>query len=304
MKIKCNCEWCGEEFLSTKKAEKTKKTRGWESLCADCVVVRTKKKDNEREKNKRLKGQKICYIPCKHCGQSVEVKEYKLKHHKRHGGKTCDECRSKISSNTIKKWKNKLTPEELSANAKYARSKADVSKGVTKQWENFRKDPKKYKQICEAKSKRMKRVWKEQFTEEQKNKIISALAKSHGQSRSGISGKLKTAMIEADLYDDFRSEEVFHGFIPDEINHDLKIIVELFGDLYHCNPRKFRSPDHFVKAIQRTVGEQWQRDRRRLACFYKHGYTVVIVWEKDFRNNADKQIERIKNEIEKKKKTQ
>jgi len=102
------------------------------------------------------------------------------------------------------------------------------------------------------------------------------------------------------LYDGFISEEPFHGFIPDEINHNLKIIIEVFGDLYHCNPLKYTEPNLYVRAIQRTVGEQWKRDRIRLACFYKHGYTVIIVWEKDIYNNINKQIERIKNEIDKK----
>jgi len=242
-------------------------------------------------------------MPCKHCKKPTEIKQYKLKHHQRKGGKVCNDCRSKISSQTMKKTQDKLGPKQRTKNAVYGRSKANVSKGVTKQWETFRKNPERYKQICEAKAKRMEKVW-ENYSDEQKNKIITALVGSHGKSRSGISDKLRTDMIQADLYDGFVSEKAFHGFIPDEINHDLKIIVEMFGDLYHCNPRKYRSSEHFVKAIQRTVGEQWQRDRRRLACFYKHGYTVIIVWEKDFRTNPKKQIERIKNEIENKKKTQ
>ena len=98
----------------------------------------------------------------------------------------------------------------------------------------------------------------------------------------------------------FQSEEAFHGFFPDEINHVLKIIVELYGEFYHCNPKKYKDPDIFMKGIGRTVGEQWARDRKRLGVFYKHGYTVVIVWENDFRKNPQNEIRRIQDEIKKK----
>jgi very-short-patch-repair endonuclease len=111
-------------------------------------------------------------------------------------------------------------------------------------------------------------------------------------------------MLENGLYDGFSSEEIFHGFVVDEINHGLKIIVEMFGDLYHCNPRKYKDSSLYINVIQRTVEEQWLRDRRRFACFNSHGYTTIVIWEYDFRRNSKTQIERIKNEIDQKRKNQ
>ena len=52
-----------------------------------------------------------------------------------------------------------------------------------------------------------------------------------------------------------------------------------------------------TKAIDRTVGEQWQRDKMRIAVFAKHGYKTIIVWEREFRNSPDKTIERVKKEL-------
>jgi G:T-mismatch repair DNA endonuclease (very short patch repair protein) len=104
---------------------------------------------------------------------------------------------------------------------------------------------------------------------------------------------MKKAMVDAGL-DGFDSEQPFHGFIPDEINHSKKIIVEFFGDFYHCNPKKYSDPKLFMSAIERTVGEQWERDRKRISRFSKHGYTTIIIWENDFKEDPIKQISRIK----------
>ena len=94
---------------------------------------------------------------------------------------------------------------------------------------------------------------------------------------------------------------MFHGYVPDEINHDLKIIVEFFGDAYHCNPKLYKDENQFVNLIKRTVGEQWSRDRKRLGVFYKCGYSVVVVWSRDFNNSPKRELERIKDEIIRKK---
>jgi len=218
------------------------------------------------------------------------------------GGNTCKECCAKISSDTLKKIRANQTPEERSFHSAQARSKVkfeNLSRGVKKQWEGFRADPEKYERICHARSVQSKKMWSE-HSDEIRNKIVSALVSSNNCGRSKLSDDFKNALIEGSTYDGFVSEEIFHGFVPDEINHELKIIIEVFGDLYHCNPRKYKNPEVFINATKRTVGEQWQRDRIKLACYYKHGYTVIVVWESDIRNCIQDQVERVKNEIAKK----
>jgi len=54
----------------------------------------------------------------------------------------------------------------------------------------------------------------------------------------GVEGKVA-------LSEGFTSEECFHGFVPDEINHNLRLIVELYGDLYHCNPRVYKDASQY-----------------------------------------------------------
>ena len=240
-------------------------------------------------------------LPCKYCQKNTKYNRgHQAEVHKK-GGPICKKCMHKMASKRLKAYKKSLTPQQRQQQSVYGRScvKADMGQTVRKQWATIKSNTKKYQQFCQDRSDRMKKVWQE-YPDSTRNYIIKQLASSHGKGRSKVSDDLKQMMIDNNVYDNFISEEVFHGFIPDEINHDLKIIVEMFGDLYHCNPKKYKDPNIYLKSIGRTVKEQWKRDRIRLACFYKHGYTVIIVWEKDFRNDPVKQIERIKDEIDKK----
>jgi len=252
-------------------------------------------------KKKRDAGQHLVPINCKICKKEITCKFYKLRLFQKKGGKTCKECISKLSAKIMKNYKDSLSPEERIAESKKGRSHVkNIAESVKKQWQTIKSDPEYYKEFCKKRSDRMKKVWEKGFTQDQKDYILTRLVASHGKSRSIGSDNLKLLMQEKELYNGFTSEEIFHGFFPDEINHELKIIIEYYGDLYHCNPKEYKNPEEYITATQRTVGEQWARDRKRLAVFYKHGYTVIIIWESDFRKNPNKAIERIKNEINKK----
>jgi len=272
------------------------------NIGAGSVGIRTKEGGPYCSKCWDKYKQQLVNIPCKQCKQYTLVKRLYLKYYENKGGKLCEECENKIHSLSMKKTMSAMSPEQRTKNSKYASSCADKHLGVQRQWDNIRSDPKKYKEICERRKKRSKDNW-ERMTDETKKKIISGMVNAHGKSRSKISEQLKQDLIKLNIYDGFVSEEVFHGFVPDEINHKIKIIIEFFGDLYHCNPKRYKNPDLYIKAIQRTVQEQWDRDRRRLACFYKHGYSVIIIWEYNYKKNPKKQLDRIKDEIDKKRNT-
>lgn len=261
-----------------------------------------KQKDLEYGRKRIKEGSEIVFIPCRLCKKPSPTKKYKEKMHLKRGGITCQECRAAAASERLKKIRAAQTTEERSRIGKLARSKViDIGKSVKKQWETIKSNPEKLKEVCKSKSIRMQQAWT-RYTSEKRDYIIGKLSRSNGKMRSEGSEKLKQLLINNNLYDGFVSEEIFHGFIPDEINHDLKIIIEFYGDIYHCNPKRYKDPNQFLKIIGRTVGEQWHRDRKRLACFYKHGYTVIIIWDKEFTRYPEIQLKRIKDEIDKKKK--
>jgi len=252
----------------------------------------------------RKRLEKLNYVvemKCLLCDNIVQIKKYAEAFYKRKGIR-CKECLSKISSNTLKKLRASQTVEEKSKAAKSARSKVkNSSEAVKKQWETIKSLPvEQYEEFIKLRSERMKKVWKEVYSDSQKNKIINALVSANNCGRSKISEKFKQELIKHNLYEGFFSEEPFHGFIPDEINHELKIIIEVYGDVYHCNPKHFKDESEYVPAIQRTVLEQRQRDKIRLATFYKHEYTTIIVWENDIYHDLENQIKRIKDAIDEK----
>ena len=265
------------------------------------MQTKEERKQQCREYSRRKIREQNYYIEtqCRLCQNPVLVKKYAERYYIKKGGGTCKECLRKNSSKILKSLRASQTPQERSQHSSLARAKANCSIGVENQWKTLRSDPKKFEQICLAKSNRMKLVW-ENYPEETRNHIVSSLAASKDCGRSKLSEEFKQQLIAHNLYDGFTSEEVFHGFVPDEINHDLKIIIEVYGDVYHCNPRKYNNPDLFVTAIRRTVKEQWKRDEKKLASYYRNGYSVIIVWEYDIRKHLLEQIERVRTEIKRK----
>jgi G:T-mismatch repair DNA endonuclease (very short patch repair protein) len=204
----------------------------------------------------------------------------------------------------LRRLRANQTPEQRREQAKKARSRvlADSSETVRKQWNTIRANPEKLKKAKDRLKELVKTQWKN-ISDADRDRRIKAFMGTHNRSRSMGNEVLKQMMQAAGIYEGFVSEEMFKGFVPDEINHNLRIIVEYYGEVYHCNPMRYKDPNQYVSAIQRTAGEQWKRDRRRLGVFYRYGYSVVIVWEKDFQRDPKKEIERIRNEVAKKRAT-
>ena len=256
-----------------------KKCRGIE-----CGWCRAKHKANEK-----------LPVNCPTCGRKFGLARRHWSFYEKKGRfPPCSDCRGKVAGQRFINQTKKERAEVLRLSA--ISRKGHSYDAVKKQWDVIKADPEKYRTLLEKRKVNMGQVWKK-MSEEERNRRVGLFHSSHGRRRSKGNDLLKTMMQEAGLYEGFVSEQVFHGYIPDEINHELKIIVEFYGDAYHCNPRDYKDEKQFVNLIKRTVGEQWSRDRKRLGVFYKHGYSVVIVWARDFRNSPRKELERIKDEI-------
>lgn len=268
---------------------------GRTSRLTECTVCR------EKKKNFVLTRTKVP-IACRICGKPYLVSVLKVNHYAKRGGVACRQCRAEIYRTCFAKTRALESIEARKERSRYARScvKADPSETVRKQWDTIKSDPALYEKNRARLERQCIDGWKN-ANDETRNRRIKAFLNSK-IGRSVGSDNLKRLMIERGLYDGFVSEEVFHGFVPDEINHELKIIIEYYGDVYHCRPSRYKNQYQFLKVIGRTVGEQWARDRRRLGVFYRFGYSVVIVWESDFKVNPDLQIGRIRDEIDKKRK--
>jgi len=73
-------------------------------------------------------------------------------------------------------------------------------------------------------------------------------------------------------------------------------IIEFNGDYWHLNPSIYT--EHCVNAVTGKTGkETWQYDKIKASVANEQGYSIMTVWEKDYRNNKDKTLERIKKYI-------
>jgi G:T-mismatch repair DNA endonuclease (very short patch repair protein) len=72
------------------------------------------------------------------------------------------------------------------------------------------------------------------------------------------------------------------GFDPDK-----NIVYEFYGDLWHGNPNIYR-PDDFCMATKKTFGEMFSRTMEKEEKLKKAGYSIVSIWECDYRKLYEK----------------
>ena len=312
------CRQCGSKFGQKRKTEYEQKRLGISPMCHSCRkkemgdrIRGVTKSVVERRKTcacgKKCRGEEFGWCRAKHrreekltvschlCGVEFGLaRRYWIQYEKKGHFPACPSCRGKIAGERFAHQTKEERAEALRLSA--VSRKGNSYDVIRKQWETIRADPEKLEKLLAKRRYNMDRVWAE-MPEEERNRRVGLFFSSHHKARSKGNDALKRMMEEDGLYDGFASEQVFHGYVPDEINHSLKIIVEYFGDAYHCNPRIYTDENQFMNLIQRTAGEQWQRDRKRLGVFHRHGYSVVIVWARDFRNSSKRELERIRDEI-------
>lgn len=71
-----------------------------------------------------------------------------------------------------------------------------------------------------------------------------------------------------------------------------KLVVEYFGCWWHADPRVYN--DDWIHAFTRkTAKEIRMRDQRKLEQLTMLGYDVVVIWESDWKENPEREKERI-----------
>lgn len=71
------------------------------------------------------------------------------------------------------------------------------------------------------------------------------------------------------------------------------IIIEVNGDYWHGNPKIYKENDIILKGSSNeyTVKEKWEKDNNKINIAKELGYKILIVWEKDIKENMQ-QVER------------
>lgn len=93
---------------------------------------------------------------------------------------------------------------------------------------------------------------------------------------------------------DIESNKRISQWNVDVVSWTKNVIIEFFGDFWHMNPVKY-GPDDIHCLFKRPASSIWERDERKVKDLKSKGFTVIIVWERDWRFERENQLQRIKN---------
>ena len=139
---------------------------------------------------------------------------------------------------------------------------------------------------------------KKRFTERQ-NKWLNSLLTNGNMviGYSKISQELFYKILEA--YDINDRDKVYFATHNSEFKLDKyeggvwlydftdtinRKIIEFHGDMYHGNPKKYKSDDYphpFRKNI--TAQEMWDKDKIKLDVAIEEGFEVLVIWDSEYR---------------------
>lgn len=111
----------------------------------------------------------------------------------------------------------------------------------------------------------------------------------YSKSEKELYNILKTEISEVESQ--FRINSRPRNYIFD-IRYKNKLI-EFNGDYWHCNPKIYKAHDSvkFPSGIK-TAFEIWLKDAEKAKTANEKGFTVLTVWESDYKNNKANEIKR------------
>ena len=222
----------------------------------------------------------------------VTLEGYILRYGEKNGTKKYKERCDKISeSNTLdwyvkkfglklgtKKWNSYRDKMSVSLNGYISRYGDEIG-------------TKKYKERCDKISKSNNIDWyiKKFGEKEGSKKWKSFINKVKSNKFEKISKKSLKIKNYLDFFNiDFIQEYNIPGlrynvdyYLPKE-----NIIIEFFGDYWHCNPKLYEK-SYYNNRMKITSEEQWQHDKERIKKIkssYDNEITIIILWENTMEN--------------------
>jgi G:T-mismatch repair DNA endonuclease (very short patch repair protein) len=125
------------------------------------------------------------------------------------------------------------------------------------------------------------------LTDEQKIERIKKL-------NSGGSSKLekRVGKILVEMGVNFETQFELKGKVYDYYIKGTNILIEVNGDFWHANPRKYKATDIIPFPKKEVTAESlWKKDEKKLNIALKSGYKVLPLWEMDIRPLDDIELE-------------
>ena len=95
------------------------------------------------------------------------------------------------------------------------------------------------------------------------------------------------------LHNNVKASVRINNYIADLLIND-NLIVEVFGDYWHANPSVYSSEE--VLKIGKA-SDIWNKDRLKIDTYQQLGYKVLVIWEKDWIEDKQAQLEKINSYI-------
>lgn len=196
---------------------------------------------------------------CKSCSLQLQVGEGNPFYGKKH----TKESKNKISNSR----KGKAVGEHNSMSNPKWREKA--SKNLKLTWASGKLE--KTRKIMSEHMKKTLRSGKiKSFNTSKKEKQIINFLKKHNLDA------IQSYKVDTKICD---------IYIP-----SMNLIIEYFGDYWHCNPQKY-DETYLNKKKGMTAKQIWEYDRRKIDLIINCGYNLEVIWESDLKHNNKKIIE-------------
>jgi very-short-patch-repair endonuclease len=251
------------------------------------------KKDNEKYykefwfDNERWYGYRVCPrcgddVLCYAQKQCLLLRNIKNKTKK---GCLCRKCYSDVYSGKGNNFYGRKHSEETKKNISNSR-KGKYNGDI----HHTKKD--EYKELSKI---IMQRNWsdgilnREEISEMMKTNI--KLGKLNTQNKSKKENEIKYFLnsLGHEVTQYFRVDTKICDFYLPKLN----LIIEYFGDYWHCNPIKYNE-NYFNHKKGLKAKELWEQDSNRLELIKNYGYNLEVVWETELKYNNNKLLEIIK----------
>lgn len=143
-----------------------------------------------------------------------------------------------------------------------------------------------------------------------KNKSIDTILKKYGKELwlqavttrgSGIISKLNKMVFsileenDINFSIEFKIKRKDGYYYSYDILLENNKIIEINGDYWHGNPKIYKKDDIILKNSSKEykVEDKWKYDKAKITFIKEKGYEVLIVWEKELKENFDKVKEKI-----------
>ena len=277
-----SCLICLKEFIGTTGCQKT---------CSDECL-----KKHTSNRKKKTDQEKIVDRQCKFCNQTYSRSRER-------NGFCSRSCASKkyIQDGTYDEWKNYAIPKQgIEINCIICNKVFYISQGlISKRLCCSRVCSTKY--ISKTYVGPKNKTFGIKQKQEQKDKQKETLLKKYNVSNAYQLAKIKIrSKPSKEIFDFLLSKnsniDDEYPIICDSNRYkadiciiDKKIIIEFFGNYWHCNPL-FYSYDYYNKKKQKFAHEIWQEDKIRTEKLVKQGYKVIILWENDYMKDKENRI--------------